>query len=44
MPIYFQAVDGVDATESGIRSLPLILGMSAYGLFLEASIFLLCDA
>ena len=30
IPIYFQAVDGTDATESGIRTLPLILGMSKY--------------
>lgn len=28
LPIYFQAVKGVDAIQSGIRTLPLILGMS----------------
>ncbi|KAI4245425.1 MAG: hypothetical protein L6R40_002485 [Gallowayella cf. fulva] len=28
LPIYFQAVRGVDATNSGVRSLPLILGLT----------------
>ncbi|RDL38614.1 uncharacterized protein BP5553_02954 [Venustampulla echinocandica] len=28
LPIYFQAVRGTDATESGIRTLPLILGLT----------------
>ena len=37
MPIYFQAVHSVDATESGVRSLPLIIGMSMYSTFLQAS-------
>lgn len=28
LPVYFQAVRGVDATQSGVRSLPLILGLT----------------
>ena len=28
LPIYFQAVKGVDTTQSGVRLLPLILGLS----------------
>jgi len=28
LPIYFQAVKGTNATESGIRTIPLILGLS----------------
>lgn len=27
LPIYFQAIDGVSPTDSGIRNLPLILGV-----------------
>lgn len=30
MPIYFQAVDGVSPTESGIRVLPTILSICKY--------------
>lgn len=26
LPIYFQSVDGVSASESGIRNIPLVLG------------------
>lgn len=30
MPIYFQAIQGVDALQSGIRSIPFILGVSIF--------------
>ncbi|KAL2039379.1 hypothetical protein N7G274_008047 [Stereocaulon virgatum] len=30
LPIYFQSVDGVSASESGIRNLPLILALSIF--------------
>jgi hypothetical protein len=30
LPIYFQAIDGATAQQSGIRNLPLILAMSEY--------------
>lgn len=33
MPIYFQAVDGVSPTESGIRVLPTILSISIFTMF-----------
>ncbi|KAI9642731.1 hypothetical protein NHQ30_008462 [Ciborinia camelliae] len=33
MPIYFQAVDGVSPTESGIRVLPTILSISLFTMF-----------
>lgn len=33
MPIYFQAVDGVSPTESGIRILPTILSISIFTMF-----------
>jgi hypothetical protein len=30
LPIYFQAIDGSTAQQSGIRNLPLIIAMSEY--------------
>lgn len=30
MPIYFQAVQGVSAQQSGIRNIPLVVGMSLF--------------
>lgn len=30
LPIYFQSVDGVSASESGIRNIPLVLGVSIF--------------
>jgi len=30
LPIYFQSVDGVSASESGIRNIPLVLGVCKY--------------
>lgn len=30
LPIYFQSVDGVSASESGIRNIPLVLGVCEY--------------
>ncbi|KAF7596697.1 hypothetical protein BBP40_000620 [Aspergillus hancockii] len=38
LPIYFQAIDGVSAAQSGIRTLPLVLGV---GILSMASGFLL---
>ena len=30
LPIYFQSIDGVSASQSGVRNLPLILGICTY--------------
>lgn len=30
LPIYFQSVDNVSASESGIRNIPLVLGVCKY--------------
>lgn len=30
LPLYFQSVDNVSASESGIRNIPLVLGVGEY--------------
>lgn len=37
LPIYFQSVDGVSASESGIRNIPLVLGVCEYPLNMFAA-------
>ena len=32
LPIYFQSVDGVSASDSGIRNLPLVVGASIFSI------------
>ena len=32
LPIYFQSVDGVSASQSGIRNLPLVVGASIFSI------------
>jgi len=38
MPIWFQAIKGVDAVESGIRSIPLVLGLVIFIIFSGAMV------
>ncbi len=38
LPIYFQTIDGVDPAQSGVRNLPLILGVTFATIFSGASI------
>ena len=33
LPIYFQSVDGVSASQSGIRNIPFVLGVSIFTIF-----------
>ncbi|PNS17717.1 hypothetical protein CAC42_3112 [Sphaceloma murrayae] len=33
IPIWFQAIQGVSATQSGIRNLPLVLGVTVFSIF-----------